>query len=87
MKNKIGRFLVVYDGDTEEVSELIALDNVDLDTLKDLLDVPPTDPEMHDRYVVGPDEFEQISSYFPEKVEPDFSQNAYFVEAIVEDLQ
>ncbi len=85
MKNNIGRYLVIYDGKTEEVSKLIVLKNVELGNLKDMLDVPPSDPEMHDRYAVGPDEMELISPYFDEEIEVDFSKHACFIEAIIED--
>ena len=87
MNDIVERMLVVYDGTSEEVLTLIRLPRFDLNTFIERFDVDPeTDPDMHKRYAVGPDEMHFILNHVDEDVEFDFQARAYFVEAVINDL-
>jgi hypothetical protein len=74
--------LVVLDGCTEDVVHAIRLPRFDLALFCDQFDVPvETDPEMHDRYVVGPDDEEFLRQYLDEPVVFDFTAKGYWIEA------
>ena len=74
--------LAIYDGASEELVEAIEIKNFDLLRFIHQFDVcPETDPEMLDRYGVGPDDVEFLVATLGTSVEFQFSQFAYFIEA------
>lgn len=82
-KNDICHVLVVINGANEEVIEVVELLNFDKQAFMEQLDVPVlTDPDMLDRYVVGPDDVEFVSTYLSKRIEFNFSTTGYWIEAI-----
>jgi len=84
MNNKITRCLTVYDGASEEVELFFELENYNLKEFMFRFDVNPTDdPEMLDRYAIGPDEVSFLKAFLNEEIIFDFSNKGYFVEAVL----
>lgn len=78
--------LVVLDGATEDILEVFKLDSFSLPAFTEQFDVPiESDPQMHDRYAVGPDDEDFLRDHLPEGMVFDFRVNAYFVEAVEND--
>lgn len=78
--------LVVLDGATEDILEVFKLDSFSLPAFSEQFDVPTeSDPLMHDRYAVGPDDEDFLRDYLPEVMAFDFRSNAYFIEAVEND--
>lgn len=78
--------LVVLDGATEDILEVFKLDSFSLPAFTEQFDVPTeSDPQMHDRYAVGPDDEDFLRDHLPEGMVFDFRANAYFVEAVEND--
>ena len=84
MKNTgICHVLVVIDGASEEILEVVELLNFNKRAFAEQLDVPTlTDPEMLDRYVIGPDDVDFVSPYLSKTVEFNFSDSGYWIEAV-----
>ena len=78
----IEHYLVSYDGATEEVVEIVRIEHFSLQEFSEVFDVPPQDPEMHDRYAVGPDDVKFLRSKLTREIDFKFSEMAYFVEAL-----
>lgn len=77
------RALTVIDGNTEELVDLHELEPFDLHAFAAQFDVPiETDPEMLDRYAVGPDDVSFLSKAMGIELAYDFSRYAYFIEAL-----
>jgi len=84
MNKQITRCLTVYDGESEEVELFFELENFNLKDFMFRFDVNPTDdPEMLDRYAVGPDEVSFLKAYLTEEISFDFRNKGYFVEAVL----
>jgi hypothetical protein len=82
-KNAICHVLVVINGASEEVIEVVELLNFDKQAFVEQLDVPiQSDPDMLDRYVIGPDDVGFVSSYLSKTVEFNFSTMGYWIEAV-----
>jgi hypothetical protein len=78
----IARVLTVVDGTTEEVVEIIEFKVFDLGSFAQQLDVPVQyDPDMLDRYAVGPDDVAFVQQHLASEVAFDFSAYGYFIEA------
>jgi hypothetical protein len=74
--------LVVIDGSTEEPIDVIELPRFDLALFCKQFDVPVEhDPEMLDRYVVGPDDESFLRDYLDTELAFDFSSYGYWIEA------
>ncbi len=87
MTSPIGRYLTIFDGESEELETLYELSSFSLEKFVDHFEpCPRSDPEMHDRYSVGPDDVSFLQSYLEEEVEFDFVTFAYFLEAIKKDI-
>lgn len=81
-KAKICHVLVVIDGDTEAPIDVIEIPRFDLALFCKQFDVPVEhDPEMLDRYVVGPDDESFLLEYLDTELAFDFSLNGYWIEA------
>jgi hypothetical protein len=77
------RALTVIDGNTEELVDLHELEPFDLPAFAAQFDVPiQTDPEMLDRYAVGPDDVSFLAKAMGIELVYDFSRYAYFIEAL-----
>ena len=84
--SKLCHVLVVINGTTEDVERVIELRNFDKEAFMAQLDVPKqSDPEMLDRYVVGPDDVSFVKDYLTEPVTFDFSNLCYWIEAVTRD--
>lgn len=78
--------LVIIDGTTEEVLEVVELERFDKQKFIEQLDVPAlTDPDMLDRYVIGPDDVTFISGFLSKKIDFNFSAKGYWIEAVKHD--
>ncbi len=82
----IGRFLVVYDGASEEVEDLFEIKDITLADLKEAFDVPDTDPEMHGAYPVGPEDIAYVQELIGKVLDFDFTAKAYMIEAVRKDI-
>lgn len=77
------RALTVVDGATEEVIDLHELEGFDLQAFAQQFDVPiQYDPQMLDRYAVGPDDVSFLNRVLGIELPFDFSRYAYFIEAL-----
>ena len=77
------RALTIVDGATEEVVDLHQIDSFDLEAFARQFDVPVQyDPQMLDRYAVGPDDVQFLTDALGVSLPFDFSRFAYFIEAL-----
>jgi hypothetical protein len=75
--------LAIYDGASEELVEFIPINHFDLARFSKQFDVlHASDPQMHDRYSVGPDDAQFVRQELGEMVNFDFKNKAYFIEAV-----
>lgn len=80
--NNICHVLVAVDGRTEEPIDVIELTRFELIAFCKQFDVPVEhDPEMLDRYVVGPDDEGFLRNYLDVPFTFDFSSTGYWIEA------
>ena len=80
--SSICRVLAIFDGETEELLDVIELVNFDLQAFTTQFDVPiETDPHMLDRYAVGPIDVDFLRQYLPAELDFEFSTHAYFLDA------
>ena len=81
--SQLMRALVVLDGETEDVLDIVELQAFDLKAFLVQFDVPvETDPEMLDRYAVGPDDADFVNDHLEVSMVFDFRRNAYFIDAL-----
>lgn len=74
--------LTVIDGESEELVDLMELRGFVAAEYHKQFDVDPAhDPDMLDRYSVGPDDVEFLQLQTGAKLELDFKRFAYFIEA------
>jgi len=74
--------LATLDGETEELIEVLEISHFDLTAFSKQFDVPvESDPEMLDRYAVGPIDIDFLRSRISPDLQFDFSRYAYFIEA------
>jgi len=74
--------LVIIDGKTEETLDIVELTRFELGPFRNQFDVPvESDPDMLDRYVVGPDDEAFLRQYLDRQITFDFSANGYWIEA------
>ncbi len=86
MSKKLTRALTVYDGKTEELSSLTELPLFSLPDFSAHFDVDKsTDPDMSDRYSIGPDDVTFVQKYLPSPLKFDFKEKAYFIESFLDD--
>ncbi len=77
------RALTIIDGVTEEMVDMLELEAFDLQAFTHQFDVPiETDPQMLDRYAVGPDDTQFLAKVLGIDLPYDFSRFAYFIEAL-----
>jgi hypothetical protein len=78
--------LSILDGTTEEVIDVHEIHPFDLAAFLHQFDVPvESDPEMLDRYAVGPDDATFLSTALGIDLSFDFTRFAYFIEAARKD--
>ncbi|MEY4701749.1 MAG: hypothetical protein RL326_1936 [Pseudomonadota bacterium] len=78
----ICRVLAIFDGETEDLVDVIELVNFDLQTFTSQFDVPiETDPQMLDRYAVGPIDVDFLLQHLPADLDFNFTTHAYFLDA------
>ncbi len=78
--------LIVVDGESEDVIDVFELELFELQAFAEQFDVPlESDPDMLDRYAVGPDDESFIRDHLPEGMSFDFRRNGYFIEAVERD--
>jgi hypothetical protein len=75
--------LSVVDGSTEEVVDAHLLEPFDLQAFCHQFDVPVEhDPQMLDRYAVGPDDVAFLQKVLAVEIIFEFATHAYFIEAV-----
>jgi hypothetical protein len=75
--------LTVIDGTTEEVIDVIEIKNFDLVGFQEQFDVSPeSDPEMLERYGIGPDDAGFVCRALGKEIPFEFTRYAYFIEAV-----
>ncbi|MEY4668527.1 MAG: hypothetical protein RL518_1226 [Pseudomonadota bacterium] len=80
--------LTVIDGASEEVVDVHELEPFDLGEFCKQFDVPiEHDPQMLDRYAVGPDDVPFLERVMGVSLPFSFSTHAYFIEAARRDLE
>jgi hypothetical protein len=78
--------LTVVDGSSEEVVDVHELESFDLHAFCHQFDVPvERDPQMLDRYAVGPDDVAFLHKVMEIELPFEFSTYAYFIEAAERD--
>ena len=78
----ICRVLAVFDGETEQLQDVIELVGFELESFVTQFDVPvESDPEMLDRYAVGPADLDFLRRHLTEEIEFDFTKFGYFIDA------
>lgn len=76
------RVLAIFDGQTEELLDVIELVGFELASFIEQFDVlVEKDPLMLDRYAVGPMDVDFLRARLPTHVEFDFSAHGYFIDA------
>ena len=74
--------ITIVDGTTEDVIDLIQIDRFTAKEFYSQFDVDPvSDPEMLERYSIGPDDLPFLEKHLGQKLEFNFTQYAYFIEA------
>jgi hypothetical protein len=80
------RLLTVVDGETEEIVDLIEIKGFELSAFARQFDVPvETDPEMLERYAIGPDDAPFVFGVLGFEMKLDFARFGYFIEAAQKD--
>ena len=80
--------LAIYDGASEELIDFIEIKHFNLAQFKKHFDVfERTDPHMHHRYSVGPDDAAFVNQAINRELQFDFKANAYFIEAVRRDCE
>ena len=81
-KTQACHILTLINGKTEELMDLIEIKGFDLNKFCVQFDVPvESDPEMLDRYAVGPDDAQFVIDAIGVVIAFDFAKYAYFIEA------
>lgn len=82
MNKEIYHSLTVYDGVTEELLDVVVIENFSLESFIDQFDVSrQSDPSMLDRYAVGPDDVRFVIEALGCTFDFDFTRFGYFIEA------
>jgi hypothetical protein len=82
MPDSTCHLLTVIDGETEELLDLIEIRAFDLIRFREQFDVPvESDPDLLDKYAVGPGDVEFLREVLGLELQFDFSRYGYFVEA------
>jgi hypothetical protein len=78
--------LTVIDGESEELLDLLEFKDFDLEAFAVQFDVPiEHDPQMLEKYAVGPDDAAFVCSALGREITFDFTQYGYFIEAAHKD--
>jgi hypothetical protein len=84
---QVCHILTMIDGATEEMVEFWEITHFSLADFREQFDVPTeTDPEMLDRYAVGPTDVSFLHDVLEFPVNFDFSRYAYFIDAVRKDI-
>jgi hypothetical protein len=76
----------MIDGATEEVLEFWEIPEFNLAEFREQFDVPiQSDPQMLDRYAVGPVDVPYLQEVMEIPINFDFTRYAYFIEAVRKD--
>lgn len=82
----ICHILHIIDGTTEATIDVLELSPFDLEAFCKQFDVPVEhDPDMLDRYVVGPDDVAFLAARLPFPISFDFTTRGYWIEAVRRD--
>lgn len=83
---RICHVLTIIEGSTEEVVDAFKIEKFDLRAFCQQFDVPvESDPQMLDRYSVGPDDLPFLENALTHRPAWDLARYAYFIEAVLED--
>jgi hypothetical protein len=82
----ICHIITIVDGESDEVLDFVEIPNFNLSAFAHQFAVPlESDPDMLDRYAIGPDDVTFIEKQLQSPLTFDFSTYAYFVEAVTRD--
>ena len=85
-KSPICHVLTVVDGLSEEVVDVLELEPFELAAFCHQFDVPiEHDPQMLDRYAVGPDDVPFLQKFMELELPFNFATHAYFIEGARKD--
>jgi hypothetical protein len=85
-KHSVIHVLSIYDGQTEEITAVHRLERFDEAAFRVQFAADmEIDPDLSERYSVGPDDASLILSMMTEVIEFEFTRFAYFVEAVRDD--
>lgn len=83
---KLCHVLTMVDGTTDELVGVMELQLFEIADFTSQFDVPvETDPQMLDRYAVGPDDAQFLNRVVGYDLPFDFTRYAYFIEAAEKD--
>jgi hypothetical protein len=83
---QVCHILTMIDGVSEEVTEFWEIHSFDLVEFRRQFDVPTeSDPEMLDRYAIGPMDVSFLNEVLDFPINFDFGRYAYFIEAVRKD--
>lgn len=86
MRSSQCHVLTIIEGETEELFDAYEISGFQLAAFLQQFDVPiETDPEMLDRYAVGPDDADFVLQALGFELSFDFARYAYFIEAAEND--
>ncbi len=86
MSIELVHIITVIDGQTEELLDLIEIKGFSLNEFAKQFDADlKTDPEMRERYSVGPDDQIFLEAQLGRALQLDFKRYAYFIEAATKD--
>ena len=86
MEKTLVHILTVIDGSSEELLDLIEIKDFDLNKFAAQFDADlKTDPQMRERYSVGPDDVKFLENALGRELSLDFKRQAYFIEAANKD--
>lgn len=84
---QVCHLLTMIDGSTEELLEYWEIPEFNLPEFREQFDVPvQSDPEMLDRYAVGPVDVPFLHDVMETPINFDFTRYAYFIEPVRKDI-
>lgn len=77
---KIERSINIYRNSNDEMVEEIIIE-IPLDKLKEIVPPKEDDPDLYEAYVLSDQQLEKINQLLENKIQPDFTQFFYVLEA------
>ncbi len=88
MVDHIVHILAIYDGKSEDLIEIIELPHFSPEKMIAHYEIDTAaDPDIHNRYSVGPDDISIVNQAAGREISFDFTANGYFIEAVRDDRE